>query len=447
MFAHQPPPLPSIPFRLPFAEELRTRPSLQQPTGQDDQQQPTRDERPSLSAAGPSLSPFFAHMPVGPAPPAAAAAAGGRGAGGLSTNPFQDMYCVPPAPAFRPPPPPIDPSSLHPIGSPLPGSYNGGPQASGFSPHPFGFPQPCPSSPTPAAAAAAAASDGGGLSADSFFYESGHGGDGLEYDEEGYQPPSSSSAAYPFAAAPTAWAMQGGNNGPSRGFGAVGAGGSSDSEHLVDQLCRQLELKDQQEAKRKDQEAKQRAREAKRRAREVQEAREKEEALVRQLQEAQWTIAKMTAQQSSHHHQQQPSSSSSSSAAPPPSSFAQPHPSTHASTTDHQQQQDGDDGPDCSICFGEHGPSSVMYIPCRHMHICTKCYADRRRAWRQNLPQVRAENARRVEVNKELIKEDKEPMAMLPEGYLCEQCQTEVAFAWSVEEVSRWMRPFVTGAP
>ena len=108
-------------------------------------------------------------------------------------------------------------SSLHPIGSPLPGSYNGGPQASGFSPHPFGFPQPCPSSPTPAAAAAAAVSDGGGLSADSFFYETGHGGDGAEYDEEGYQPPSSSSAADPFAAAQTAWAMQGGNGGPSRG--------------------------------------------------------------------------------------------------------------------------------------------------------------------------------------------------------------------------------------
>ena len=64
-------------------------------------------------------------------------------------------------------------------------------------------------------------------------------------------------------------------------FGAASVGGSSDSEHLVDQLRRQLEQKDQEEAKR-------RAREAKRRAREVQEAREKEEALVRELQEAQW---------------------------------------------------------------------------------------------------------------------------------------------------------------
>ena len=154
----------------------------------------------------------------------------------------------------------------------------------------------------------------------------------------------------------------------------------------------------------------------------------------------------MTAQQSSHHHQQQPSSSSSSSAAPPPSSFAQPHPSTHANTTDHRQQHgDGDEGPACVICFSEHGPASVMYIPCRHMGICTKCYADRQRAWRQNLPQVRAENARRVEVNKERIQRRLEPMTLLPEGYLCEVCQTEVAFAGSRSEVAQWLaKPILT---
>ncbi|CEM30566.1 unnamed protein product [Vitrella brassicaformis CCMP3155] len=476
IFAHHPPPPPSIPFPpLPSAEELRNRPSLQQhrQSGQDDQQQPTRDERPSLSTAGASMSPFFAHAPVGPAPPAAAAA-GGRGAGGLSADLFydsdgDDTYCVPPPPAFPPPPPPqppIDPSDFHPMGPSIPVSYDDGPQPSGAPrPRPFAFPHPFPSSPTPAAAAAnggggASGSGGGGLSADPFY---GYDSDDddmyvpppppiFEYEEEGYQLPSSSNAPDPLAAAQTAGTVHGGNGRPSTGFGAVMGGGvgASGSEELVDQLCRQLEQKDE--------EAKRRARVARRRARELQEAKQKEqdakrneEAMIRQLQEAQWTIAKMTAQQSSHHQHHQPPSCSSSSAPPPPSSsFAQPHPSTPPNTTDHQQHQqhgDGDDGPACVICFGEHGPVSVMYIPCRHMHICTKCYADRRKAWRQNLPRVRAENARRVEVNKELIKEDKEPMAMLPEGYLCEQCQTEVAFAGSVSEVAQWStKPFVTGA-
>ncbi|CEM30496.1 unnamed protein product [Vitrella brassicaformis CCMP3155] len=467
MFAHHPPRPPSIPLpRLPSAEELRNGPSLQRPTGQDDQQQPTRGERPSLSTAGPQMSRFFAHAPVGPAPPAAAA-----DGGGLWADPFYDeadMY-LPPPPAYPPPPPP-HPSDFHPMGPPLPVSYNGGPQASGVPSHPFGNRQPFPYSPTPAAAAAAAAAaasyGGGGLSADQF-HDDDSGGDDMyvpppppifeyeeeEEEEEGYQPPSSSSAADPFAAVQMAGAMQGGNGGPSTGFGAVtGAAAASDSEQLVDQLCRQLE-QTQQEAKQKDQEAKRRAREARRRAREVQEARQKEqeakrneEAMIRRLQEAEWTIAKMTAQQSSHYHHQ-PSSSSSSSAPPPPStSFAQPHPSTHASTTQ-QQQHGGEDDPACVICFGEYGPVAVMYIPCRHMHICTKCYADRRRTWQQNIPRVMAENARRVEANRELIKNDKEPMAILPEGYLCEQCQTEVAFAGSVTEVAQWSTsPFVTGA-
>ncbi|CEM30528.1 unnamed protein product [Vitrella brassicaformis CCMP3155] len=557
MFAHQPSPVPSIPFpRLPSAEELRNRPSLQRHTRQDDQQQPTRDEGPrpplqqhdtrdewqGLSTAGPSLSRFH-HAPVGPAPPAggggglradpfydnsggddmyvprppafppidpsgfhrmgpplpvsynggpqasgapsahpfgfpqpfpssptpaaaAAAAASGSGGRGLSADLFydsegDDMYCVPPPPAFPPPPPPhppIDPSDFHPIGSPLPVSYNGGPQASGFSPHPLGIHQPFPSSPTPAAAAPAApaAGGGGGLSANPFYDD--NGADDMyvpppppifEYEEEAYQPPSSSSAAAPFAAAQADGTVRRGNGGQSTGFGAtMMGGGASGSEQLVDQLCRQLEQKDQ--------EAKRRAREARRRTRELQEAKQKEqearrseEALIRRLQEAEWQLSKMAAQQSSHHQHPQPPSSSSSSAPPRPSSSStHSHPPTHANTTDQQPHDgDGDDSPACVICFGEHGPASVMYIPCRHMHICTKCYADRRRAWRQNLPRLRAENARRVEVNKELIKEDKEPMAMLPEGYLCEQCQTEVAFAGSVSEVAQWStRPFVTGA-
>ncbi|CEM39392.1 unnamed protein product [Vitrella brassicaformis CCMP3155] len=88
-----------------------------------------------------------------------------------------------------------------------------------------------------------------------------------------------------------------------------------------------------------------------------------------------------------------------------------------------------------------------MYIPCRHMHICTKCYADRRTAWQQSLPRIRAANARRAEENKERIKEAREPLPMRPEEYLCEQCKTEVVFAGSVDEVARWAATPFVGQP
>ncbi|CEM30596.1 unnamed protein product [Vitrella brassicaformis CCMP3155] len=467
MFAHQPPPLPSIPRPgLPSAEELRTRPSLQH-TGQDDQQQPAREERPSLSTAGPSLSPFFAHAPVGPAPPAAAAAAGGHGGGGLSADPFYDsegneMYCVPPPPALPPPPPPypqIDQSGFHPIGSPLPVSYNGGPR------HPFNFPHPFPSSPAPAAAAAngggggASGSGGGGLSADPFYgYDSGDDDDMyvpplppiFEYEEEGYQPPSSSSAADPFAATQTAGTVEGGNGGTSIGSGAVMGGDASGSEELFDQLCRQLEHTQE---------------EAKRRARELQEAKQKEqkakrneEALIRQLQEAQWTIAKMAAQQSSHHHQQhQPSSSSSSAPPPPSSSFAHPQLSTSANPTMHhhqhqQQHHDGGDYDDCDMCFGEHGQATIMYVPCRHMRVCPRCYADRKAAWQRELSRVKAENDRRRDENEvarrlnETRSQDEQIslVKLLDEPeYTCEHCKAKVEFAGTVDDCIKWVaRPF-----
>ncbi|CEM01758.1 unnamed protein product [Vitrella brassicaformis CCMP3155] len=100
---------------------------------------------------------------------------------------------------------------------------------------------------------------------------------------------------------------------------------------------------------------------------------------------------------------------------------------------------------DCLICFGEHGPASVMYIPCRHMHTCTKCYADRKNAWQQSLPRIKAENARRAEENKERIKRDEEPLPLRPEGYQCEQCNTEVVFTGSVDAVARWATsPFMS---
>ncbi|CEM30579.1 unnamed protein product [Vitrella brassicaformis CCMP3155] len=440
MFAHRPPPPPSIPYSpFPSAEELRNR-SLLQHTGQDDQQQPTRAERPSLSTAGPSLSRFFAHAPIGPGQPAAAAAAGGPGAGGLSADLFydsegDDMYCVPPPPAFSAPPAPhspIDPSAFHRMGPSIPVSYNDGPQPSGAPSDPFGIPYPLPSGP-PAPASAAVA--GGGLSADPFYgYDSGD--DDMyvpppppifEYEEEGYQPPSSSSPADPFAAAQTAGTMQGGNVGASTGFGAGMGAGASGSEELVDQLCRQLEQKDQ--------EAKRRAREAKRRAQELQEAREKEqeakrneEALIRQLQEAQWTIAKMAAQQSSHHHHQhQPSSSSSSAPPPPSSSFAHPHPSTHANTTMHQHQQQHDSG---------------NYDDCD----------DRKAAWQRELSRVKAENDRRREenevarrLNETRSQEEQISLVKLldePE-YTCEHCKAKVEFAGTVDDCIKWVaRPF-----
>ncbi|CEM27223.1 unnamed protein product [Vitrella brassicaformis CCMP3155] len=183
-------------------------------------------------------------------------------------------------------------------------------------------------------------------------------------------------------------------------IGRLGMAHSCASARLVNDLRRQLEQKE----------------------RDARDAKEKEEGLMRQLQQTKWKLAQLQ-----HQQHQQPSPSSSSSAAPsvsPPSATA-----------------------DCTICFGEHGPASVMYIPCRHMHICTKCYADRRAAWQLSLPRIRAANARRAEENKERIKEAREPLPMRPEEYLCEQCKTEVVFAGSVDEVARWAATPFVGQP
>ncbi|CEM12033.1 unnamed protein product [Vitrella brassicaformis CCMP3155] len=155
----------------------------------------------------------------------------------------------------------------------------------------------------------------------------------------------------------------------------------------------------------------------------------KNDELARRLAETERRLAEMSIQQ------HQPSSSSSSSAPPPPEP-TQPGSGRDGAGT---IQAGG-----CIICFGEHGPASVMYVPCRHMHICNKCYAQRKDAWHHSLPRLKADNARRQKDNKERIKEAKEPLPLRPEGYLCEQCQTEVVFAGSMEEVAQWMRPFVS---
>ncbi|CEM26985.1 unnamed protein product [Vitrella brassicaformis CCMP3155] len=156
--------------------------------------------------------------------------------------------------------------------------------------------------------------------------------------------------------------------------------------------------------------------------------------LARQLEETQRRLAELTTTAQQH----QPSSSGSSSAPLSPQQTRPQQPQPPAGTGADSTQAGG-----CIICFGEHGPASIMYVPCRHMHICHKCYAHRRDAWHHSLPRLKADNARRAEENKARIKRDQEPLELRPEGYLCEQCQTEVVFAGSMDEVLRWIgQPF-----
>ncbi|CEM34799.1 unnamed protein product [Vitrella brassicaformis CCMP3155] len=102
---------------------------------------------------------------------------------------------------------------------------------------------------------------------------------------------------------------------------------------------------------------------------------------------------------------------------------------------------------DCLVCFGEHGPAAVMYIPCRHMHICTTCYANRKQAWQRRLGRVRAENADRKRANVVLAQgEGAEQLELLDEPeYRCEQCSKAVDFAGTMAEALQWVsNPFIS---
>ncbi|CEM02600.1 unnamed protein product [Vitrella brassicaformis CCMP3155] len=180
---------------------------------------------------------------------------------------------------------------------------------------------------------------------------------------------------------------------------------ASESEHLVDQLCRQLE-QTQREARQRDVQAK-----------------ETEETLTRQLQDARRKLAEMTVQQQQQ-QQLQPSA----------------------------KQQEGEDHDDCDICYGEHGVASIMYVPCRHMRVCPHCYEDRKAAWQRELSRVKAENDRRREEKEaarrqnENLSQDKQIslVKLLDEPeYTCEHCKAKVEFAGFVDDCIKWVaRPF-----
>ncbi|CEL99959.1 unnamed protein product [Vitrella brassicaformis CCMP3155] len=192
---------------------------------------------------------------------------------------------------------------------------------------------------------------------------------------------------------------------------AASAAGSVDagdgSEQLVNELCRQMEDRDRQ-------------------------AKQREEALMRQLQEAQRKLAQMSVQQ------QQPSSSSSSSAPAAGRRQQQQQPSA-------QQLHEGD-LEDCDICFGEHGVASVMYMPCKHLRLCPHCYEDRKIKWQRDLEEAKTENARRREENEGIErlnegrkKEDRIPLLdMVDEpDYLCEHCKEKTRAGQMSEEPRR----------
>jgi len=109
------------------------------------------------------------------------------------------------------------------------------------------------------------------------------------------------------------------------------AGSASDSERLVDQLCRQLE-KTQLAARQREEKAK-----------------EEKDALIRQLQETQWKLAQAKTQQQMEQH----SSPSSGSGAPLASA--------------------ADDGEHlkCDVCMDK--DKNTLLIPCRHLCLCGDC--------------------------------------------------------------------------
>ncbi|CEL96888.1 unnamed protein product [Vitrella brassicaformis CCMP3155] len=131
---------------------------------------------------------------------------------------------------------------------------------------------------------------------------------------------------------------------------------------------------------------------------------------------------------SAGHQQQQQPSSSSTSVPPPPTQHPQ-----------HQHQ-----GGECSVC----APASVMYMPCRHLRVCPKCYDDNKARVARELTKVRAENDRRKRENEERIRQNEgrgknkqlSMVKLLDEPhYVCEHCNGRVEFGGSVEEVMQWV--------
>jgi len=93
-------------------------------------------------------------------------------------------------------------------------------------------------------------------------------------------------------------------------------------------------------------------------------------------------------------------------------------------------------------------PASVVYMPCRHLRVCPKCYDDNKARVARELTKVRAENDRRKRENEERIRQNEgrgknkqlSMVKLLDEPhYVCEHCNGRVEFGGSVEEVMQWV--------
>ncbi|CEL96866.1 unnamed protein product [Vitrella brassicaformis CCMP3155] len=149
---------------------------------------------------------------------------------------------------------------------------------------------------------------------------------------------------------------------------------------------------------------------------------------------------RLAALSAGHHQQQQHTSSSSSSARPPPL------PTLPPTQHQHQRQQHQHRGGECSVCMD--APASVVYMPCRHLRVCPKCYDDNKARVARELTRVRAENDRRKQENEDRIRQNKSrkrdkqlPMVKLLDEphYVCEHCNGTVEFGGSVEEALQWV--------
>ncbi|CEM29668.1 unnamed protein product [Vitrella brassicaformis CCMP3155] len=131
-------------------------------------------------------------------------------------------------------------------------------------------------------------------------------------------------------------------------------------------------------------------------------------------------LAQMSGQQSS----QQPPSSSSS-APPPPLPLPAPLPAPAPPTT--QSQPSGQ----CCVCYGEHGPATFAFVPCRHLCLCAHCHQQYKARHDQKVARVQQRNRTR---DKPL------PLAQ----YRCPYCNGEAVHSDTLPNLRQWVEQIHT---
>ncbi|CEM28600.1 unnamed protein product [Vitrella brassicaformis CCMP3155] len=130
-------------------------------------------------------------------------------------------------------------------------------------------------------------------------------------------------------------------------------------------------------------------------------------------------LAQMSGQQSS----QQPPSSSSS-APPPPLPAPAPAPPTT------QPQPSGQ----CCVCYGEHGPATFGFVPCRHLCLCAHCHQQYKARHDQKVARVQQRNRTRGKKDKPLP---------LPQ-YRCPYCNGDAVHSDTLPNLRHWVEQIHT---